>query len=499
MKLIKIRTIFAIFTSKLTIKLLRLFKLGGTTLPGKIALKLSPSILTELSSNLDVIIVVTGTNGKTTTCRMISQIFDEENIDFFTNKSGANLTSGILTTLIENSSLSATFIKKTALFEVDEAAFGKIAGKINPHFVLVTNFFRDQLDRFGELYTTVQTVKDGINSSKDPTLIINANDSLSVSIAKDTNKNVVYYGLSSNLEIPKDNLETSDANFCIYCKTKYSYDYKIFGHLGGFRCENCNFKSPSPNLECSKIEELTDKHSKIEITLHKTPQDYKQSPTTAETLNRKLNLYMYHLSNVDIPTQYETLHAKINLPGIYNIYNALSASALSTLLNIHSDKISKGLETFKCGFGRMETITVDNKNINLVLVKNPTGFNQVLSFLLSTQQNKSISFLINDNLADGTDISWLWDVNFEMLTNASNLFKSFICSGKRRFDMALRLKYAGVEIDKIKIIKEYEEVIETGLRETQDDCTFYILPTYTALLDVRSILSKNYELKEFWR
>jgi lipid II isoglutaminyl synthase (glutamine-hydrolysing) len=453
-----------VLIAKLFIKLLRFFRLGGTTLPGKFAFLIYPNILRTCSSKLTKIIVVTGTNGKTTTCRILSQILSEDQMEFFTNKSGANLLSGVLTTLIENISLSMKYKTPIAIFEIDEAAFGKIAEFLNPHFVVITNFFRDQLDRYGELYTTVENVKAGILKSQNPTLIVNANDSLSVSIAKDTKQNAVFYGFSPLTSETMQENESNDASFCIYCKTKYTYHYKVYGHLGGFYCSNCQYQSPLSKITCTEIIESTPIHTIVSL----------------------------HLEDQEITS-------KINLPGTYNVYNALAAASCGFEMQIPTESILSGLETFQCGFGRMETIHADQKVIRLILVKNPTGFNQVLHFLLSEKKEPNIAFLINDNKADGTDISWLWDVDFEKLKDLEHLVGSFICSGKRAFDMAIRLKYAGINPNKIHVVKDYHEVLSTGLQATKEGHTFYILPTYTAMLYFREILRKKYRIKEFWK
>jgi UDP-N-acetylmuramyl tripeptide synthase len=463
-KLFVLKAYPVILIAKLFIKLLRIFRLGGTSLPGKFAFLIYPNILKICSSKLSQIIVVTGTNGKTTTCRILSQILIENQTKFFTNKSGANLTSGVLTTLIENISLSLKYKASIALFEIDEAAFGKISEFLNPHYVIITNFFRDQLDRYGELYTTVNNVKEGVLKSQRPTLIINANDSLSVSISKDTKNKTIFYGFSASSKENKKENETNDASFCIYCKNKYTYHYRVYGHLGGFFCTSCDFQSPIPSISCKDIIEATPFHSIISLSF-----------------------------------QEQEFSSKINLPGTYNIFNALAAATGAFELNIPTETILKGLETFQCGFGRMETIHTQNKVIRLILVKNPTGFNQVIDYLSTEKKNPSIAFLINDNLADGTDISWLWDVDFEKLKHLEHLVDSFWCSGKRALDMAVRLKYAGIVSDKIKVAKDYHELLTIGLEATKEDNTFYILPTYTAMLQFRQILRKKFSIKEFWK
>lgn len=461
---------FTIIITKLLIFVLRLLRRGGTTLPGKTAYKIYPGIIKIISKNYKIV-MVTGTNGKTTTARIIGQMFSENKIDFITNKSGANLVSGIITTLIDSVDLHGKSKVSTALIEVDEAAFNKITDHIQPDILVVTNFFRDQLDRYGELYTTLNGVKSGIQKSPNATLILNADDSLCASLGRDVDNETLYYGFDSQAYETPEKFTNSDAMFCLYCKGRYEYTNQVYGHLGGFKCISCGYSQPQAQVTCVKVEELNSSYSNV--------------------------LFSANFSKGDKESM--SLDAKINLPGLYNIYNALAATACGCLLDIPGEVLHNALESFECGFGRMETIVTKGKSIKLILVKNPTGFNQVLDYLLTEDKNMQIAFIINDKLADGTDISWLWDVDFEKLQKIQEITGMFYTSGIRSEDMAVRLKYSGIYSDKIKIIKNYEELISTGLSSTEEGHSFYILPTYTSMLEIRSVLKKKYGLKEFWK
>jgi UDP-N-acetylmuramyl tripeptide synthase len=460
-----IRLIFTIAASKLLIKVCRLAKLGGTTLPGKLARKLYPDILKVIAKDFKTI-MVTGTNGKTTTTRIIGQILKENNIDYITNKSGANLVAGIITTFINAVNLHGKCAASTALIEIDEAAFNVISDYLEPDILVVTNFFRDQLDRYGELYNTLRGVQSGIQKTGKTKLVLNADDSLCASLGRTSDREVIYYGLLSCACDYTEEVTNTDAMYCLYCKTRYDYSYHVYGHLGGFRCPNCGYEQPMPTVACIKIQELASTYSDIR----------------------------FNISGSDV--NYE---ARINLPGLYNVYNALAAAACGHMLGLPVANTIKAMGTFECGFGRMETIKTEGKNIKIILVKNPTGFNQVLSFLQTEENSMQIAFLINDKLADGTDISWLWDVDFEKLQNIQDKLDNIYTSGIRAEDMAVRLKYAGVSTDKISIIKDYKELINTGLGRTPEGGSFYILPSYTALLEMRSILRKKFKLEEFWK
>lgn len=452
----------AIIITKLFIFSLRLLGRGGTSLPGKVALKIFPDLFSEISDRFRII-MITGTNGKTTTSRIVAGMLNQAGINFITNKSGANLSSGIATTIISALSLTGKPLVRTALLETDEAAFKTIAPKLKPEIVIVTNFFKDQLDRFGELYTTLNSVKEGIKGSPESKLILNADDSLCASLGQNTPNEVIYFGLADNV-YPEEYLKaSSDAAYCISCKSRYDYLSNSFGHLGHFKCPNCGYERPEPQVECTQVLEYDNLSSTIEI---KMPN--------------------------------EKISVKLALPGLYNIYNALAAAAVGHLFELSEDDLVHVLEGFECGFGRMESLPVNGRNLKMILVKNPTGFNQVLKYLLTQKEPCVIAFAINDNLADGTDISWLWDVDFEILSFMQSKVRRFYVSGLRAEDMALRLKYAGIQTENIIIEHDGKRLISEMIEASKDKETLYLLPTYTAMLDIRKNLKERFNLKEFW-
>ncbi len=458
-----IRLRLTLLITKGMISLLRLLKKGGTTLPGEIAYRLYPGIIKKLSKDIKTI-MVTGTNGKTTTTRIIGQMFDDNNIKYLTNKSGANLVNGIASTFIDAVDLSGKKNHDIALLEIDEAAFNLIADHIKPDVLVVTNFFRDQLDRYGELYSTLNSVKSGIQKSPNTTLILNADDSLCASLGTEHKGKTLYYGFDETAYEENSEFENTDASFCIYCKNKYEYSNHVYGHLGGFACNKCGYKKPETRISCSKVIKLNSSNTQVEISIE----------------NKKYD-------------------ATVNLPGLYNVYNALSAVSSAYYLNMNIDRIIPSLQTFECGFGRMETINANGKLIKMILVKNPTGFNQVLDFLLTEEKNINIAFIINDKIADGTDVSWLWDVDFEKLKHIEDKVYNFFGAGIRAEDMSVRLKYAGIESKKIIKIKNNSDLIEKGLESINENESFYILPTYTSMLNIRGLLVEKFNLKEFWK
>lgn len=453
-----IRTFLSVAACKLSRFMLRKLGKGGTNVPGRIALKVYPEVLGQLTKGVTTIIV-TGTNGKTTTSRMIEKSLSDSGYKFFSNKSGANMLSGITAEFAMNSTLGGKNRYEYALIECDEAAFKTVSKYVDAKCVVVTNVFRDQLDRYGEVTHTLNSILTGIKNSPNAVVCINADDSLSVSMKDEISNKVVFYGVES--EIYKNRVEeVSDAPYCIKCKSEYVYDYVTYGHLGGFRCPNCGYHRPETEVSVEKVVASTPDSSTIILKLHG-----KEYTTT------------------------------INLPGGYNIYNGAATAAAGYVLGLKDETIVSALSDFECGFGRMEKFTVNNTDIRMILIKNPAGCNQVLNFLSNNTEPSLFIVALNDRFADGTDISWIWDVDFEKLNQLSDKLTEIWVTGRRADEMAMRFKYAGIAVDKIKVIKDYEKLIENAANQS---APVYIMPTYTAMLDIREIFSKNYGFKEFW-
>ncbi len=462
----KLRYITALIISKASIIFLRAMHYGATSLPGKIALTIYPDIIKEIPKTFTVI-AVTGTNGKTTTSRIIGQILEESNIGYISNKSGANMLNGIITSYIDAISLKGKSQASFAVFEIDEAFFDKAAEYIRPHITIVTNFFQDQIERYGGIENVLNHVISGIQKIPESILILNADDPFCASIGKNASNNTIYYGISPKAyNGPSDSALNDDSILCIYCKSTYEYLNHTYGHLGGFICPKCGYSRPETTVTCKKIIELNENYSFIMMDLN-------------ETIS----------------------YATIKLPALYNIYNALAAAACGVAIGAQANIIVRALSSFELGFGRMETIEADKKIIKIILVKNSVGLSQVLDYILnSTNNNKffSISFIINNYAADGKDVSWLWNTNIEKLNKVrQNIIKIYI-SGTKGDEMEARLKQAGFEDSKINHVKDYKTLINLGLEEIPQGGTFYILPTYTAMLDIRKILKNRFGLKEFW-
>ncbi len=455
----KLRAVIAIIACKLTKFLLRVMKKGGTNLPGKIAVKICPSVLGVMARGVTTIII-TGTNGKTTTSRMVEQCLVEAGVSFFSNKSGANLLTGIANEFAANSSIFGKCKKQYAVIECDEAAFRHVGKYVDAKYIIVTNIFRDQVDRFTELETTMSGIRAGIESSPNACIAVNADCSLTTSLVKGVNNKIIYYGV--DCPIYEDLVtEVSDAQYCINCKAQYNYEYKTYGHLGKYVCPECGYKRPETEVVVTEVV---------------------SSDLDSTTVKLKI-------SNED-------KLLRINLPGGYNVYNAISAAAVAKGMGLSEDKIIAALSSFECGFGRMENFDIGGKNVRMILIKNPAGCNQVLNFLTNTVKEKCLFVtIVNDRISDGTDISWLWDANFEKLEDMGDRLPMIYVGGARADDMANRLKYAGRSLDKIRIIKNDDMLLE---EIDKADVDVFIMPTYSAMLSFREKISKRYNLKNYW-
>lgn len=461
------RTSLAVFTARFLTILMRLLGSGGTSLPGKAAIRVCPDLLDRLSGRFTVI-MVTGTNGKTTTARMIARLLEASGLSYGTNKSGANLASGITAAAACATSFLGRAKADFLLLEADEAAFRRTAPALRPKAVVVTNFFRDQLDRYGELYSTLNSVRDGLDGTPGTLLVFNADDSLCASLGIDmatglpAARPLLPYGLSATAS-PGKEPDVSDAAFCIRCSARYRYSASSYGHLGHFSCPECGYARPEPLVLCESAE-TGQEGSLIRV----------KSPRGA----------------------YE---AAVGLPGLYNVYNGLSAAALAEALALPHKAVVKALASFERGFGRMESFLVENRTVQIILVKNPTGFNQVLHYLSGMPGPILPAFLINDRIADGTDVSWLWDVDFERFAELSGDIPLMAVSGLRADDMAVRLKYAGIPEERIAILPKPEDLFDLALAQVPEGGTLCLMPTYTALLGLRKILARRYHLKDFWK
>lgn len=454
-----IRTKCAVWAGKFTMKILKIMGSGGTSLPGKVVLKLCPDILGRLAGDMKII-CVTGTNGKTTTCHIIRDMLEANGNSVFCNDAGANLLGGVVSAFVSAASMGGKVDKDYALLECDEAALESIVKHFGSLDVtaVVTNVFRDQLDRYGEVLTTVNKIRAGLSQLPNVKLVLNADCSLTTSLNDLPHSAIYYYGVNGPL-YEGTSSDISDAVYCIHCKHKYQYHYHTFGHLGGFYCEHCGYKRQEPDVALTKVLEWKDQSSVVEMMAFG-----------------------------------KTVKAEVMLPGGYNLYNALAAVSIAFLIGLSKEKIISVLGRLTTHFGRMEQVEYQGHTLNLVLVKNPAGFNEVLQFLIQQKPTGNVVFGLNDNYADGKDISWIYDVEFERLKEAAEGAKRFYFTGKRAYDMQLRLKYADFDTLKFCVEKDYKVLI-TMLGQSDAD-TFLVL-SYTCMLEFRDKLAEFVPLKKY--
>ena len=454
-----IRAFFAILLCKLLRGLSRLLHRGGTAMPGRWALRICPTLPALLARDLKIV-AITGTNGKTTSSRIIEEAFSRAGLNYLANRSGANLASGITTELVMNSSLTGRMKKEYAVLECDERASSALFGQLKPQVIVVTNLFRDQLDRYGEVTHTLENIRTAIQGAPEATLCLNADCSLTSSLALDLPNPVVWFGIEKGAMPSRPLPEISDATHCIRCKTAYEYDYVSYGHLGGFRCPHCGYRRHPADVAVTEVVEQRMDGSSILLSLRGEK----------------------HLVNV-------------NLPAVYNIYNAAGAVAAVTAMGLPAETAIQALGSFQCGFGRMEQFDLGPAGAKMMLVKNPAGCNQVIEFLQNVKEPFVLAVFLNDRGADGTDVSWIWDADFEGLQALGGRLTEVIVSGDRAGDMRVRMKYAGIPDGRIRVERDYARLVDWIAGQEKP---VFLMPTYTAMLELRQAVIHKVGGQEFW-
>ena len=454
-----VRAVLAILLCKLLRFVSRLLHRGGTAMPGRFALKLCPNLLEILARDVKTV-AITGTNGKTTSARMIEEAFARKGMRYLSNRSGANLLSGITTEFVMNSTLFGRVDKDYAVIECDEAAARTVFGQLKPRVVVVTNLFRDQLDRYGEVTHTLENIREGLKKTPEALLCLNADCSLTSSLALDLPNPVVYFGIDKGAAPSREKPALSDATHCIRCKTEYEYDYISYGHLGGFRCPHCGYRRHAADYAVTDVLELRGNGSRVVM------------------LNRG-----------------EKEIVDINLPAMYNIYNAIGAVAAVSEIGLGTQAAVEALASFHCGFGRMEQFDLGQGGTRMMLVKHPAGCNQVIEFLGDIREPFNLVICLNDRGADGTDISWIWDADFEGLAKLGARIGEVVVSGDRAQDMRVRIKYAGIADEHIRVERDYERLVDWIERQEKP---VYLMPTYTAMLELRQTIIHRCGGTDFW-
>ena len=437
---------------------------GGTTLPGRVLLRLAPDAITRLSSGLPGgTTVVSATNGKTTTAGMIASALRAAGRVPVHNRAGSNMSWGVATALLEQRG-------EEGLFEVDEAWLPRIAREVGPTLIVLGNLFRDQLDRYGELERLADEWGRLVaERAGRTTFALNADDPLVADAGRDPKlqrrQGIVYFGIEDRGVALSELQHAHDAKHCRRCGAAYAYDAAFVGHLGHYRCPSCGAARPRPDVAATRIE-----------------------------------LRGMDGSQVEVATPDGTVELSLSLPGLYNVYNALAALAASRELGIDTAEAAAGVAATHAAFGRVETIDVGGVAVSILLIKNPAGANEVLRTLrLESEREEGAERLdlwiaLNDRIADGRDVSWVWDADFELLAAVSS---RVVCAGTRAAEMAVRLKYAGVDPERIAVRERIDESLDLAVAGAPG--RVFALPTYTALIELRRLLSRRGLAAEFWR
>ncbi len=419
----------------------------GTDFPGRLARRIYRPILHELAASVDRdIIIVTGTNGKTTTANMIAAILKEGGYRVVHNRAGANMVGGITTAFIKSSSLLREYRFDYALLETDEANVPLLLKELDASYLLVTNFFRDQLDRYGELDTTIGFIKDAAKG-KDVQLVLNADDPLIMDFQEYTGTKCCYYGFANTEYDVFSGDDSREGRYCMSCGEALDYQRFHYAQLGKYQCPGCGRSNPVPGYLASGLR-------------------------LDEGISMKVN-------DMQLESSYQ---------GFYNAYNILAAAALASTMRIPEEQVRTAILNYQPRAGRLEHFEIGERPAVFVLVKNPTGLNQTVSMLCQDPRAKSLFVALNDNAADGRDISWIWDADIEDINLPESAISKVFCSGQRSGDMALRIKYADFPEENICENSSLEEGIRAALEEEAE--VTYILSTYTALIPCRRILQR---------
>ncbi|HEX5990000.1 MAG TPA: MurT ligase domain-containing protein [Solirubrobacterales bacterium] len=434
---------------------------GGTTLPGRVLLRLEPEAIARLGAGLNRgTTIVSATNGKTTTAGMIAGILAADGRHPVHNRAGSNMTWGVATALLEQHG-------EEGLFEVDEAWLPRVTEQLDPALIVLGNLFRDQLDRYGEMEALADEWAKTVAARTGRTrFALNADDPLIADLGRDPEgarrEGVLYFGIEDASQALPELQHAFDAKHCRRCGHPYAYERAFVGHLGHYSCPNCGAERPAPEVAATEIELRGMDGSRSRV---RTPEGEIE---------------------LDLP-----------LPGLYNVYNALAALAAGLRLGVAPERIAAALGDMRAAFGRVETIPVEGNPVSILLIKNPAGANEVLRTLqLEGREGGGLDLWIalNDRIADGRDVSWVWDADFELLADG---VRRVVCAGTRAPEMALRLKYAGWPEERIEVVPEIDASLDAAVRSAEG--RLFALPTYTALLELRKLLADRGLAEEFWR
>ncbi|HEV3055817.1 MAG TPA: Mur ligase family protein [Solirubrobacteraceae bacterium] len=437
---------------------------GGTSLPGKVLIRLEPAAIAELAERLERgTVVLSATNGKTTTAAMAASVLERAGVRLVHNRAGANLASGVASTLLTAARSGGEIDGELGLFEVDEFWLDRLVPELHPRAVLLSNLFRDQLDRYGELETIADrwaAVVATLDASSQR--VLNADDPLIADLGRDGDEvpdNVTFFGVEDLAIALPEMQHASDSKHCRRCGAAYVYDTIYLGHLGRYHCPSCGQRRPDPTVAAEQIVLDGTRSSRFIL----------RTPVGTAT--------------VELP-----------LPGLYNVYNALGAAALCLSLGVPLEQIADGLKAVRAAFGRAESVAVGDRELSILLVKNPAGANEIVRTLALEPGDLDLLGILNDRTADGRDVSWIWDADFELLAGR---VRRVTCAGTRAAELALRLKYAGIEPERLHVVPAVGAAMDEALDAAASEHV-YALPTYTALLELREQLQSRGYVDPFW-
>ncbi len=433
---------------------------GGTSLPGKVLTRLEPHAIERLAARLPAgSAIISATNGKTTTAAMAASVLERSGITLVHNRAGANMAGGVASALLDAARRGGAIDGELGLFELDEFWLDRVGPQLRPRAIALGNLFRDQLDRYGELDTIADRWAAMIAGLAAGTaLACNADDPLIADLGRERGA-VTYFGIEDPAMAGDVMQHASDSKYCRRCGAAYRYDGVYLGHLGIYECPSCGQRRPEPSVAAHHVQ-----------------------------LNGTRSV------SFELRTAAGSAAVALPLPGLYNVYNALAAAALCLSLGVSLPAVVDGLDGVSAAFGRAEQVLIDGRELSVLLIKNPAGANEVLRTLALEPGELDLLGVLNDRIADGRDISWIWDADFELLAGR---LRRVTCSGTRAAELALRLKYAGIEPERLKVMQDLPAALDSALEATPSGRLF-ALPTYTALLELRGELSRRGHVPRFW-
>jgi lipid II isoglutaminyl synthase (glutamine-hydrolysing) len=444
---------------------------GATSAPGRVLIGLDRDAIGSLGGRLARgSALISATNGKTTTAAMAAAIFEHAGVALVHNAEGANMAGGIATALLTAARPRGAITGELGLFEVDELWLDRVAAQLHPRVIVLGNLFRDQLDRYGELETIADRWAAGLPAQ---TLVLNADDPLVADLGRDRDSDgVFYFGVEDDSLALAGMAHAADAKHCRRCGAPYVFDAIYLGHLGHYHCPSCGRRRPQPSISAHDVV-----------------------------------LEGVHAARFQLRTPAGEDSVRLALPGLYNVYNALAATALATALAVPFESVLAGLRDTRPAFGRAEVVAVSptrgrngsparSRELRILLVKNPAGANEVLRTLALEPGEHDLLGVLNDRIADGRDVSWIWDADFELLAGR---VRRFTCSGTRAAELAARIKYAGVDVERIVVEPDLRRALDAAAADNPETLApLYALPTYTAMLALRELLVARGELSGAW-